>query len=362
MKNNGGGLPVTIISYGGREIMKRISIFVCVLSAVLLTAFVMPPVVVAQQKVIELTYGTPYGPDHTFSKTDIKWMAKIEKETNGRVKFKPFWGGAIIGARAEAMDEMAKDVADVGFISPGQAKTGYDIAKAMFLFFTGVNPADEQRIFFEVLKKFPEIEAEYKGLKVMCWSSGTQYDLLTRKPVRKLADMKGMRVKTLGEITSVLKDLGVEGVNSPMTEVYVSMQKGILDGGFVTYNTLETLRLSEVAKYYTVLNLVRPSTGSRVMSLVAWNKLPPDIQKVFLNNIEWYSKEADRDVIKDDNSGKEYGKKNGVEYITLPKEESTKFYGLILDEATKEGKNLDAKNIPGSKIFAEIQRLIKGGK
>jgi len=321
----------------------------------------MPSGAIAQQKVIELTYGTPYGPDHIFSKTDQRWMAKIEKETNGRVKFKPFWGGAIIGASANAMDEMVKNVADVGFISPGQAKTGYDVSKALFLFFTGVNPADERRIFFEMLKRFPEIEAEYKGLKVMGWSSGTQYDLLARKPVRKLADMKGMRVKTLGEITSVLKDLGVEGVNSPMTEVYVSMQKGILDGAFVTYNTLDILRLAEVAKYYTMLNLVRPSTGSRVMSLVAWSKLPPDIQKVFQSNVEWFSTESDNDQIKSDMEGKEFGKKNGVEYITLPKEDMAKFYSLILDKAAKEAKNLDAKGLPGTKILTEVQRL-RGGR
>ena len=91
----------------------------------------------AQGKVLELTYGSPYGPDHTFSRSDKKWMAKIEKETNGQVKFKPFWGGAIIGGSADAIDEVIKGVADVGFISPGQSRTGYDIAKANFLFFSG---------------------------------------------------------------------------------------------------------------------------------------------------------------------------------------------------------------------------------
>ncbi len=338
--------------------MKRIN-FVLVLAAILFMAFVMPSGVMAQQKVIELTYGTPYGPDHTFSKTDQKWFAKIEKETNGRVKFKPFWGGAIIGGSAQAIDEMVKGVADIGFISPGQARTGYDLAKANFLFFIGANFNNGYSIFRQVLNKVPEIEKEYKGLKVMCWSSGTQYDLLSRKPVRKLADMKGMRVKTLGEITSVLKDLGVEGVDSPMTEVYMSLQKGILDGGFVTYNTLEVLRFSEVAKYYTVLNLYRPHTGSRVMSLVTWNKLPPDIQKVFENNIDWYSKEADADVRKDDISGKNFGQKAGVEFITLPQEDLTKFYGLILNEGVKEAKNLDAKGIPGTKVLQEAQSLIK---
>ena len=106
------------------------------LMAVLLSALVVPGRTMAQGKVFELTYGSPYGPDHTFSRSDKKWMAKIEKETNGQVKFKPFWGGAIIGGSADAIDEVIKGVADVGFISPGQSRTGYDIAKANFLFFS----------------------------------------------------------------------------------------------------------------------------------------------------------------------------------------------------------------------------------
>jgi TRAP-type C4-dicarboxylate transport system substrate-binding protein len=169
-----------------------------------------------------------------------------------------------------------------------------------------------------------------------------------------------MRVKTLGEIVNVLKDLGVEGMASPMPEVYLNLQKGILDGAFVTWGPLMTMRFSEVAKYVTVLNLYRPHAGMRVMSLKSWNKLSPDIQKVFQNNIEWYSTESDKDMMRDEQAGKEFGKKNGVEYIDLPKEDMVKFYGLIQQEAVKAAKNLDAKGIPsGAKILDEAQRLIK---
>lgn len=326
----------------------------------LLISLVLPYHAMAQQpKAIELSYGTPYGPDHTFSRSDKKWFAKIEKETNGRVTFKPFWGGAVIGARAEAIDEVAKGVADIGFISPGQARTGYDIAKANFLFFTGADLHNGYKIFTDVVKQFPEIEQEYKGLKVMSWSSGTQYDLFSRKPVRKLAEVKGMRIKTLGEIVNVLKDLGVEGMASPMSEVYLSMQKGILDGAFVTYSTLQTLRFAEVGKYYTILNLYRAHTGSRVMSLNTWNKLPPDIQKVFQDNIAWFSQDADKDVMQDDLDGKEFGQKNGVEFINLPKEDLAKFYELIVAEGKEAAKKIDEKGLPATKILTEAQRLIK---
>jgi TRAP-type C4-dicarboxylate transport system substrate-binding protein len=344
--------------------MKRIRSTVVVLAAILFVAFAMPAGVMAQQKVIELTYGTPYNVDHTFSKTDQKWFAKIEKETNGRVKFKPFWGGAIIGGGGGAIDELAKGVADVAFISPGQAKTGFDLAKASFVFFTGATVKNGRKIFTETAKKFPEFDKEYtsKGIKPICYSSGTDYQLLSKKPVRRLADFKGLRSKTLGEIVDVLKELGMEGMASPMPEVYMNMQKGVLDAAFVTYETLQAFRFVEVGKYMTVMDLYRPHMSGRAMNLNSYNKLPPDIQKIIDNSIEWYGNEADNDVIKGDIAGKEYGAKNGMEYINLPKEDMDKFYELVARDAVKEAKKLDEKGIQATKIYTEIQRLIKAAK
>jgi TRAP-type C4-dicarboxylate transport system substrate-binding protein len=335
---------------------------VIVLAAILFVAFAIPAGVMAQQ--IELTFGSPYNVDHPFSKTDQKWFAKIEKETNGRVKIKPFWGGAIIGGGGGAIDEMAKGVADCGQISPGQAKTGLDLARASFVMFTGANVKNGRKIFNEVRKKFPEIDNEYlsKGLMPLAYSSGTDYHLLAKKPVRRLADFKGLRVKTLGEIVDVLKELGMEGMASPMAETYMNLQKGVLDAAFTTTDTLKTFRFVEVAKYMTMMDLYRPHMANRVCNLNKIKSLPPDIQKIIADSVEWYGNEADNDVIKSDIEGKDFGAKNGVEYIKLPKEDMDKFYSLVAGDAVKEAQKLDGKGIPATKIYAEIQSLIKAAK
>jgi TRAP-type C4-dicarboxylate transport system substrate-binding protein len=344
--------------------MKRIRSTVVVLAAILFVAFVMPTGVMAQQKVIELTFGTPYNVDHPFSLTDQKWFAKIEKETNGRVKFKPFWGGAIIGGGGGAIDEIAKNVADCGQISPGQAKTGFDLAKASFVFMTGATVKNGRKIFNEARKKFPEIDKEYldKGLMPLAYSSGTDYHLLSKKPVRRLTEFKGLRVKTLGEIVDVLKELGMEGMASPMAETYMNLQKGVLDGAFTTTDTLKTFRFVEVAKYMTIMDLYRPHMANRVFNLNKFKSLPPDIQKIIADSVEWYGNEADNDVIKSDIAGKEFGAQNGVEYIKLPKEDLDKFYSLVARDAVKEAQKLDAKGIPATKIYNELQSLIKAAK
>jgi len=228
---------------------------------------------------------------------------------------------------------------------------------------TGATVKNGRKIFNEARKKFPEIDKEYldKGLMPI-YSSGTEYHLLSKKPARRLTDVKGMRVKTLGEIVDVLKELGMEGMASPMAETYKNLQKGVLDGAFTTTDTLKTFRFVEVAKYMTMMNLYRPHMGNRVCNLNKIKSLPADIQKIITDSVEWYGQEADNDVIKTDIEGKEFGAKNGMEYSNLPKEDMDKFYSLVARDAVKEAQKLDAKGIPATKIYTEIQRLIKEAK
>jgi len=54
---------------------------------------------------------------------------------------------------------------------------------------------------------------------------------------------------------------------------------------------------------------------------------------------------------------------NGMEFITLPKAESDKFYKPWRAHALLKAKELDAKGLPGTKMLQEAERLIQtGGK
>lgn len=335
---------------------------------VLFLAFFCPGYVAAQTgKVIELTYATSFPPDHPMSRPDILWIAKIEKETNGRVKIKPYWGSSMMNIR-EATDELRNGVADIAYIMPPLEKTGFPLTKAMYVFSYGANQELSgrrlqevmRRVVSEVRAKFPEIEKEYTDLKVLSWSSGAAYQLFTsKKPIRKMEDMKGMRIKAMGEAVDALRQFGAEGVGTPMTETYVSMQKGVLDAAFAPLGTLKSMSLAEVTKYCTMIDYYFTHTGMRAMSMKGFNKLPPDIRKIFENNIEYWGMETDKSFEKDDEDAVDYAKKMGVEFIKLPKEEIAKFNSALAKTAVEQAKALDAKGLPGTKVFNEMQRLIQ---
>ncbi|HVN97158.1 MAG TPA: TRAP transporter substrate-binding protein DctP, partial [Syntrophorhabdaceae bacterium] len=194
--------------------------------------------------------------------------------------------------------------------------------------------------------------------KVLCWQ-GFMNQLVTRKPVRKMADLRGMRLKVVGDVSNALKELGVEGMSISAAETYVGLQKGILDGVIIPVEAIESLKFAEVAKYVTLINFYSTHSGSRMMNVDKFNSLPPDVKKVLDNNIEYYSRETEAEFNRHNQHAMEEGKKLGVEFIPISKEEMAKFYAPMKVIAEKEAQGLDAKGLPGTKIHNEAQRLIQ---
>ena len=107
---------------------------VIVSAAALFLALVAAGTTRAQQaKPIELTFGTPYAAELPVELPNKEWMQKIEKETQGRVRFKAFWAGTVISGM-EGHEELAQGAADVGEISTLFARSGYYLTKGQFLF------------------------------------------------------------------------------------------------------------------------------------------------------------------------------------------------------------------------------------
>ena len=287
-------------------------------------------------------------------------MEKIEKETNGRVKFKPYWGGQVIGG-LNAVDELAAGVADIAYIQPNNTKTGFALCKVMQLFFAGADWDSAVRAWKQLRVKFPEIDKEYADAKVKpLQDSATTSELLTRKPVRKLEDLKGTRIRVVGgDLVKVLKTVGAEGITTSTSEMYTGLQKGIIDGIFGLTEGLESLKLADVIKYVTMYDSLQAPYAGRAMNLDKWKSLPPDIQKVFENNVDFWSKATEESLSSAGAHALDYAKKRGVEAITVSKEEKERWNKLLLSVAEKNAKELDAKGFRATQILQETQRLIR---
>jgi TRAP-type C4-dicarboxylate transport system substrate-binding protein len=313
---------------------------------------------------IELTYGGLWPPSHPMSVAAKLWIEKIEKEAQGKVKIKPFWAGALYKPRQSAL-ELAKGVADIGDFSGAYAPKGFDFEKSFRMVFYGVNDRKlARKVYYAVSAKYPQLEKEFTdaGIKVMAYASIPPYQLLlAEKPVRKVADFKGLTAKASGDIAKVATGLGGEGIVMPMSESYTALQKTTIDAVFAPYETLKSFRFAEVVKYALELNIASAPAGHWGFNMKSWNKLPKDVQKVFENNVEWFGLKVEELVFANEETGVNLAKKHKVEFIKLPPAELAKVYAVVDSTITQKMAKLDAKGMPGTDVYKEIRRLIKEG-
>jgi TRAP-type C4-dicarboxylate transport system substrate-binding protein len=310
---------------------------------------------------INLTYGGLWPPTHPMSKAVALWIEKVENDTKGRVKIKPFWAGALYRPRQSAL-ELGKGVADIGDFSGAYASKGFDFEKAMRMVLYGVNDRHlARKVYYEVAAKYPELEKEFTdaNIKVMAYASIPPYQLLVaKKPVRKVDDFKGLTFKASGDIAKVAKALGGEGIVMPMSESYTALQKGTIDGVFAPYETLKSFRFAEVVKYGVELNITSAPAGHWGFCMDSWKKLPQDIQKVFLDNVEWFGQKVEELVFATEDMGTALGKKHGAEFTKLPPAELKKVYDVVDETVMEKMVQLDAKGLPGTKVYKDMRSLI----
>jgi TRAP-type C4-dicarboxylate transport system substrate-binding protein len=314
---------------------------------------------------INLTFGGLWPPTHPMSKATQDWIKKIEKETQGRVKIKPFWAGALYKPRESTL-ELAKGVADIGDCSGSYAPAGFFFEKSMRTIMWGVDDRHlARKAYYYVHNKYPQLEQEFTdaGLRVMAYAGIPPYQvLLAKKRITKAEDFKGVSAKATGDLGKIITRLGGEGINMPMGETYTALQKNTIDAAVAPFETLKTFRFAEVVKYALKVDLASCPAGHWAFSLKSWNKLPPDIQKVFDDNIEWFGLHVEELVFPGTELGIELAKKNGVEFIELPPAELDKVYKVADGVIREKMAELDEKGLPGTAVYEDVRRYIDENK
>ena len=143
--------------------------------------------------------------------------------------------------------------------------------------------------------------------------------LYTKKPVRKPEDLKGLKIRMMGNplFVDTMNAMGGNGISMGYGEVFTALQTGVIDGAENNPPTMFTANHYQAgAKYYTQTHhLIIPEIF--VMSKVTWGKLSKDEQAL----VKKFSREAQMEQrALWDKSVAEYTKKlkaAGVEFIEI---------------------------------------------
>jgi TRAP-type C4-dicarboxylate transport system substrate-binding protein len=111
----------------------------------------------------------------------------------------------------------------------------------------------------------------------LAWMDGGSRSLYTKKPVRKPEDLKGQKIRMMGNplFVDTMNAMGGNGISMGYGEVFSALQTGVIDGAENNPPSLFTANHFKAgARYYSQTNhLIIPEI--LVMSKVAWDKLAP---------------------------------------------------------------------------------------
>lgn len=303
------------------------------------------PLMASAQRTINLNFSNFFPATHKNSIIMEQYCKEIEKRTNGRVKI-TYFPGATLTPAAQTYDNVVKGIADIGESVFAYTRGKFPMIEVFDLplgYKSGVQATNMVNAFYEKFK--PKELDEVKVLYLHAHGPGI---LHSKKPVRKLEDIKGMKIRATGLAAKVVQALGAAPVGTTMPETYDALRTGVAEGAMAPVEALQGWKWGEVVKA-TTQNFGSAYTASMfvVMNKNKWNSLPPDIQKIFEEvSKEWIVKQGKVwDEI--DKEGYDFQKKMGNEIIALSKEEDARWVKAVkplLEEYVKEAK---AKGVDG---------------
>lgn len=298
--------------------------------------------------VTELVYASPYSPRHPFSRADQAWMTFVEARSGGRIRIRPNWSGGLLSSE-ESMTELRHGVADIGLVTPIYVKGGAHLLRTQTGLYSGVREIEDQVALYRCMAAAsPQIARELDGLHVLAVQGGVLPGIVTRdRPVRSLADLRGLRIRAPGELLPVLRELGADPVNMPMGDVYAAMAKGVIDGVVAPEDTFKSLHLAEIAGHFASFDIPRGAYPARAMSEQRWAALPPDVRKVLTEGTKvWEAALADENR-RELAAGHALAASEGVAFTRIPAADQARFTAVYRRDTLRNMAALSRVGIDG---------------
>lgn len=237
----------------------------------------------APPEVIELSLNLNIPPTHSrWVKGLEPWAREIENRSNGKVKIVPYFSSALssVPEQYDSVVTGVADMAETAIMVPGQLTMTQTLMKLTTASKFIGNPS---AVAWELYKTVPAMQDEFKETKLISLSAtGPIRFGTTKKPVKKLEDIKGQKINVIagGLEADKLQALGASTEHIAPTELYMALEKGVIDGSSSDYELLVARKWGDSLKYMTNISICYFAFYI-VMNLDKWNSLPPDVQGVF---------------------------------------------------------------------------------
>ncbi|RMN27697.1 TRAP dicarboxylate transporter-DctP subunit [Pseudomonas coronafaciens pv. coronafaciens] len=253
---------------------------------------------------------------------------KLEEQSKGEISFKMYAGG-VLGSEKEVVEQVQSGAVQMTRVSLGIVGPVVPDVNVFNLPFVFRDQAHMRTIIDgeigqEILDKITNSQF---NMVALAWMDGGTRNLYTKKPVRQISDLKGMKIRVQGNpvFIETINDMGGNGIAMATGEIFSALQTGVIDGAENNPPTYFQHNHYQNAKFFTITeHLILPEPI--VMAKTTWEKLNPEQQAL----VKKLAREAQMEerVLWDKSSADAETKLKaaGVEFITLTPEQKKAFY------------------------------------
>jgi TRAP-type transport system periplasmic protein len=287
---------------------KRLSVIVLISIALLFTGVVSAFAQPMNWKVVGLNRATPqFKP--------FEWFAQeLEKRSKGQVTTDLLSIPELGLTGFELVRVMKAGLVDAADMLPAYVAGDVPIIEAVDLPGLYADLETAIKAHEKFIPAFQKYEDKVGGvvLGIYLWPHQV---IWSRKPIRSLDDMKGLKVRVYGTAqTEFLKALGAVPVSVAFAEVYTALERGTVDAAITGTYSGYALKWYEVSKYMVEMNL-GPVTGLLVISKRSWDKASKELQATLRQMGQEFTQQGLEVGRRTTQEGIDESKKKGIEFI-----------------------------------------------
>src|SRR5918992_3382046 len=206
----------------------------------------------------------------------VRMGNKLEKQSSGRLAFQ-MSPAMQLGGEKEMIEQAQVGALQIARISVGPMGPIVDELNVFNLPFVFRDEDHMRKVIDGPIGKelLDKVTGDPRSkLVVLGWMDAGTRNVYAKKPVTKPADLKGQKIRMMGNpiFVETMNAMGGNGISMGFSELFQALQTGVVDGAENNPPTLVTHKHYEVAKVYSLTgHLIIPEIF--VFSKVSWDKL-----------------------------------------------------------------------------------------
>jgi TRAP-type transport system periplasmic protein len=222
--------------------------------------------------------------DHPVGNGITKVTACLTEKSGGKMKLQAFWGGAL-GGDLQATQALRSGTQEMVVTSSSPLVGILPDLGVFDLPFLFANEKEADAILDGAYGKYISDKMGAVGLvNLSYWENGFRNLTNSRKPVEKVEDFPGLKVRVMQNniFLDTFKTVGANAVPMAFQEVFAALETKAIDGQENPFVTIDTSKMYEVQKFLSVTRHAY-TPFLFLYSKALFDKLSPDEQKAMMD-------------------------------------------------------------------------------